>query len=1032
MSKETIKLGLMPPLTGLVGIYGSEIVHAAQVACQEVNENGGVLGRPLELVIEDDGSLPESAVAAANKLVHEHQCKAMIGNLLSNSRIAVAYNVAERHKIPLLNFSFYEGSILSRYFFHFAALPNQQIDKMIPYVAKRFGSRIFFAGNNYEWPRGSIHAGKLALEQAGGEVVGEEYTPIGVDVETIDNLLAQVEAAKPDVFVPYFAGADQINLLTRFTERGMKKKMAVVMGHYDEMMASQLLSEVRDGFYSINTYFMTIDSDENRDYLQRLAKLPDVDGIWPKGNGILTNFGEGAYVCVKAFAAAVNKAGSIETAALLDALKNISINAPQGTVQINQKHQHAKVNTYLSQCNANGVFNIIEKLGEIEPKIPKRYSHQQISSEATLEDDLRLQSRILEQMSEAVHLVRSEDEKGTIVYANAGAERMFGYDKGEMIGMSIAMLNDPNDTRPEEKAADIFRILNQKGEWKGDIRNIKKDGTPLWCSATTSAFTHPVYGEVWLSVHSDITSAKETEISLRKNEKLLKEAQSIAKLGAWELDIVTNHLNWSDETYRIFEVEKGDFVDSYEAFLSTVHHNDVDRVNKEFSNSLENHEPYEIEHRIIKKDGGIKYVRESCETQFSEEGNPLRSIGIVQDLTEQIEHEKALRESEEKFRSMFEQAAVGVAQVSTEGGWLKVNQKLCSIIGYTEEELLGTTFQDITHPDDLESDLIYVKQLLNGELDTYSMEKRYIKKEGEIIWIYLTVSLVKNVDGTPKYFISIVEDINDRKNTETELDKHRNQLEELINERTQELKNTQGELVRKERLATLGQLTATVSHELRNPLGAMRPSLYVVEKKSDKEDEHLQKAIERIDRNIDRCDRIIDELLSFTRITGLDLEPIRIDKWLNTVIEEQVIPEGINIEKEFGLNNIELAVDTDRLRRAVINTIENACHSMMDGNQQSVKNNAHINIKTCVSNNRHEIIIKDTGSGIAKDVIGEIFEPLFSTKSFGVGLGMPTIKQIMQEHGGGVEIGSEVGKGTSVTLWLPKKVAVKNSKGVAA
>jgi len=247
----------MPPLTGLVGIYGTEIARAAQVACDEVNEMGGVLGKPLELIIEDDGSLPESAVAAAEKLIDVHHCVAIIGNLLSNSRIAVAYRVAEPRKIPYLNFSFYEGSILSRYFFHFAALPNQQIDRMMPYMRENYGPRMFFAGNNYEWPRGSVDAAKRALVRAGGEVVGEEYAPIGIDAQSLEQLLDHVEAAAPDVFVPYFAGADQVNLLTRFTERGLKRHMAVVMGHYDEMMASKLAPEVREGFYSSNTYFMT-------------------------------------------------------------------------------------------------------------------------------------------------------------------------------------------------------------------------------------------------------------------------------------------------------------------------------------------------------------------------------------------------------------------------------------------------------------------------------------------------------------------------------------------------------------------------------------------------------------------------------------------------------------------------------------------------------------------------------------------------------------------------------------------------------
>lgn len=240
MIEYPVRLGLMPPLSGVVGLYGSEITWAAQIACQEVNESGGVLGRPLELVIEDDGSLPESAVAAANTLVKTNKCVAIIGNLLSNSRIAVAYRVAEPLKIPYLNFSFYEGSILSRYFFHFAALPNQQIDQMIPYMLKEYGPRMFFAGNNYEWPRGSIDAAKRVLLLGNGEIVGEEYCSIGVSAKDIEQLLNNVAQAAPDVFVPYFAGKDQMQLLTRFTEKGLKERMAVVMGHYDEMMADWL------------------------------------------------------------------------------------------------------------------------------------------------------------------------------------------------------------------------------------------------------------------------------------------------------------------------------------------------------------------------------------------------------------------------------------------------------------------------------------------------------------------------------------------------------------------------------------------------------------------------------------------------------------------------------------------------------------------------------------------------------------------------------------------------------------------------
>lgn len=516
MSKDTVKLGLMPPLSGLVGLYGEEITRAAKVACQEINENGGVLGKSLEIIVEDDGSLPDSAVVAAKKLVEEHQCSAIIGNLLSNARIAVAYQVAEASQTPLLNFSFYEGSILSRYFFHFAALPNQQIYRMIPYMRETFGPKMFFAGNNYEWPRGSIDAGKLSLKEVGGEIVGEEYLPIGLEVKDIDELLDKVEAAAPDVFVPYFAGGDQVLLLTRFTERSLKEKMAVVMGHYDEMMASTLPAKVREGFYSSNTYFMTIDSDANRNYLSRLAKLPDVEGIWPNGNGILTNFGEGTYLCVKAFAQAVNEAGSLDSEDLIQALKNITVTSPQGDVQINPEHHHAKVNTYLSHCDEKGEFKIVEKFGAIEPELPGRYSHQRINHQATMEEDIRLQARMLEQLTEGIILIDSSN--GSILYVNAGTELMFGYDKGDMIGLNIASINPPDDSDPNSKEKSIFKDLHSKGSWEGEIRNLKKDGTSIWCSVNVSTFTHPVHGEVWLSVHRDISEAKEAELEKIESE----------------------------------------------------------------------------------------------------------------------------------------------------------------------------------------------------------------------------------------------------------------------------------------------------------------------------------------------------------------------------------------------------------------------------------------------------------------------------------------------------------------------------------
>ena len=140
-------------------------------------------------------------------------------------------------------------------------------------------------------------------------------------------------------------------------------------------------------------------------------------------------------------------------------------------------------------------------------------------------------------------------------------------------------------------------------------------------------------------------------------------------------------------------------------------------------------------------------------------------ISIAKDVTKIRQAEIALQQSEAKFRNTFEQAAVGIAHVSLDGKWLMVNQKLCQIIGYPEAELLQTTFQEITYAEDLEKDLNFVRQILVGEIDTYSLEKRYVRKDHSLVWINLTVSLVRN-EREPDYFISVIEDISDRKRLE--------------------------------------------------------------------------------------------------------------------------------------------------------------------------------------------------------------------------------------------------------------------------
>ncbi|MBF0170985.1 MAG: ABC transporter substrate-binding protein [Nitrospinae bacterium] len=534
VNERSVSLGVMPPMSGIAGIYGREIERAARIACAEVNEGGGVLGRPLELLVEDDGSLPESAVAAAERLA-DRGCAALVGNLLSNARIAVAYRVAEPRHLPYLNFSFYEGGISSRYYFHFAALPNQQIDKMIPCMKSRYGPKMYFAGANYEWPRGSIDAARRALIRAGGQVVEEEYLPLGADREQMRQLMARVAASGADVFVPYFAGSDQINLLTEFSELGLKKRIAVVMGHYDEAMAAHLPPDVREGYYSSNTYYMTVPTEGNRRFLARLAALPGVTGLWPEGDGILTNFGEGAYLCVRAFARAANAAGSLDPERLIRHLERVTVEGPQGEVRMDPTTHHARVNTYLTRCRRDGTFEIVESFGAEEPLIPERYRRLYHSGMAMSENDMRLQARIVEQMTEGVLLVDSRT--GRIIFANRAAEELFGYDE------ALLTSKDYDEVKAGvggmAGSDQIEGILFRKGVWSGEAPFRRSGGGTFPCLVSITTFTHAVYGEVWLAVHRDITDLVRVR---RREEELNRARRYFTTVTSHELRTPLTHL----------------------------------------------------------------------------------------------------------------------------------------------------------------------------------------------------------------------------------------------------------------------------------------------------------------------------------------------------------------------------------------------------------------------------------------------------------------------------------------------------------
>lgn len=259
-------------------------------------------------------------------------------------------------------------------------------------------------------------------------------------------------------------------------------------------------------------------------------------------------------------------------------------------------------------------------------------------------------------------------------------------------------------------------------------------------------------------------------------------------------------------------------------------------------------------------------------------------------------------------------------------------------------------------------------------------------------------------------------DITARKHAEEELAGHRERLEEIVEERSKELGEAQRELVRSERLAAIGQLTGTVSHELRNPLGTIRSSFAIVGNHLQSSHGPVARALERIERNIDRCVTIIDELLAYTRVRDVHPEPVAIDEWLTELVIDEDIPDAISVVLDCQSGET-VPMDRERLRRAILNLLQNAWQACTEGEHDCPQ--ATVAITTRVVDGALLLRVADNGPGIPEDIRERIFDPLFSTKSFGVGLGLPLVRQIVEQHGGEITVDTVLDEGTTINLTLP-------------
>ena len=370
--------------------------------------------------------------------------------------------------------------------------------------------------------------------------------------------------------------------------------------------------------------------------------------------------------------------------------------------------------------------------------------------------------------------------------------------------------------------------------------------------------------------------------------------------------------------------------------------------------------------------------------------------------------EAALLESEDRFRSTFEQAAVGIAHVALDGRWLLVNSKLCEICGYPLAEFLAGAYQDITHPDDLAQDQEGVRQLLANEIQSIELEKRYIHKLGHIIWINLTGMLRRDASGTPLYFVASIEDISHRKQAEFTLQAQAAKLAEttaLVELRNQEL----------------NRFSHTVSHDLKAPLrGISNLAAWISEDLSETVNPDILKNLELIRSRISRMDNLIDGSLEYARIgsTEASLETFSVNQLLVEIVDSLSIPDSFVVELPAELPPI----TTHRvlLSQVLANLIGNA-YKHHDSPKETRPERPHGKIQITVQPDAEmwRFTVTDDGCGIApenQERVFDIFKTLSGNDKNNTGIGLSIVKKIVETQGGKITLESQLGMGTTFSF----------------
>ena len=367
-------------------------------------------------------------------------------------------------------------------------------------------------------------------------------------------------------------------------------------------------------------------------------------------------------------------------------------------------------------------------------------------------------------------------------YLSPSLKMMFGYEDHELENKPKAWeeLIFPEDLEKVLKCFNEHVVSRGKIPYKTEARYTHKNGSTVWVMCTGRVIEWNGYEPIrMVGCNIDITKQKKAEEELRSTQVFLTKTNEAAIVGAWEVDHEKDTVLWTHITRQIHEVAD-DYVPVVSeglAFYKEGEHRE--RILNFFGKLVEDGTSFDEEFIIVTAKGNEKWVRVIGQAEM-DKGKVVKTYGTFQDISPRRKMQNELIQSEQRFRESFENSAIGMAIVGLDGSWLKVNKQICEITGYSEKELLAKSFQDITHPDDLDTDLDYVQRLLEGKIENYQMEKRYFHKYGHIVWVMLIVSLVRADDNSPIHFVSQIEDVTEKKIVQEQLKRSNRELKSLF------------------------------------------------------------------------------------------------------------------------------------------------------------------------------------------------------------------------------------------------------------